>query len=255
MDIAFRDRFTASWRKYFGEAELPVTFFYTDKHGNTEPAPKAEKWKCFIGALHQVRRGRPVFFDVASVGCSGGKRYLGFTEKLKPGFEYFLSCGNENMEGERYLRTPGQVQKMLQDVPWRPAPAPGIVFKRWDMLEAPDNPEVVIFFATPDVLSGLYTLAGFDRDDFMGTVAPFGSGCSSIIQYPLAEAQKEHPRAILGMFDVSARPFVKENELTFALPMKRLVEIAGFMDETFLITDAWATVRKRINRTSEQASS
>jgi hypothetical protein len=43
------------------------------------------------------------------------------------------------------------------------ATAKYIVFKRWDKLETKDNPEVVIFYARPDVLAGLYTLASFDE--------------------------------------------------------------------------------------------
>jgi hypothetical protein len=36
------------------------------------------------------------------------------------------------------------------------------VFKRWDTLDEADSPEVVIFFAPPDVISGLFTLANAD---------------------------------------------------------------------------------------------
>ena len=42
------------------------------------------------------------------------------------------------------------------------APYRYIVFKRWDKLEKDDNPDVIIFFATPDVLSGLFTLSNYD---------------------------------------------------------------------------------------------
>ncbi|MBW6491925.1 MAG: DUF169 domain-containing protein [Lentimicrobium sp.] len=248
MDLSLRDHFTANWKKYFGSAELPLAFFYSDAENTAEAAPHAEKWNCFIGALAQVRRGKSMAFDVNSIGCSGGKRYLGFSDKLKPGFEYFLSCGNEKMEGERYLRTPAQVEKFLKANPLTPAPASKIIFKRWDMLEASDAPEVVIFFATPDVLSGLFTLAGYDRDDFQGTITPFGSGCASMVQYPLAESKNPKPRAILGMFDVSARPYIKENEFTFTLPFNRFLEIISYMDESFLITPSWQKVKSRIDR-------
>ena len=254
MDLALRDRFTELWKNYFGGAALPIAFYYTEAETSAGMAPRAEKWSCFIGALSQVRRGKSLAFSAESIGCTGGKRYLGFGNKLRPGFEYFLSCGNQEIEGERYLRMPAQVEKFLKEAPWKPAPASRIVFRRWDMLEAMDEPEVVIFFATPDVLSGLFTLAGFDRDDLQGTIAPFGSGCASIIQYPLAEAFHEKPRAVLGMFDVSARPYVKPNELTFAFPMTRFTEIIHYMDETFLTTHAWEKVRDRISRSTGQES-
>ncbi len=32
-----------------------------------------------------------------------------------------------------------------------------IVFKRWDMFEKSDDPEVALFFAQPDILSCLFT--------------------------------------------------------------------------------------------------
>jgi len=48
------------------------------------------------------------------------------------------------------------------------APAPFVVFKRWDKLAESDRPDVVIFFARPDVLSGLFTLANYDEAEANG---------------------------------------------------------------------------------------
>jgi hypothetical protein len=48
------------------------------------------------------------------------------------------------------------------------------------------------------------------------------------------------------MFDPSARPCVPENVLTFAVPMKRFEKMTGYMEESFLITDTWSILRKRI---------
>jgi uncharacterized protein (DUF169 family) len=248
MDIAFKEKFTRLWSRFFGNAEFPVVFYYTDKEPNAEIVQPSQKWNCFIAELAKVRKGRSLAFNQEAVSCGGGKRYLGFTNKLRPGFEYFLSCGNKEIEGERYLQSPELVEKFLANAPWAPAKGKWVVFKRWDMLSAEDEPEVAIFFAKPDVLSGLFTLAGFDREDMNGTIVPFGSGCSSIIQYPLAECLNAKPRAVLGMLDVSARTYVQENVMSFALPLKRLEEITGYMEETFLITGSWEKVRERINR-------
>ncbi len=127
------------------------------------------------------------------------------------------------------------------------APGKLTVFKRWDMLEASDNPEVVIFFAQTDVLSGLFTLTNFDEIEPNGVFAPFCAGCASIVQYPYLEKEAERPRGVLGMFDVSARPFVPSNTLTFAVPMNRFIRMIKNMSKSFLITQSWSKVRKRIN--------
>jgi len=94
----------------------------------------------------------------------------------------------------------------MKKVPKFEAPEKFIVFKRWDMLEESDEPDVVIFFANPDVLSGLFTLANFDIGDPNGAFSPFSSGCGSIVQYPYLEKESDCPKAVVGMFDVSARP-------------------------------------------------
>jgi hypothetical protein len=188
-------------------------------------------------------------YDVDAVGCPGGKRYLGFADELMPNFEYFLSCGIPGkMEGERYKKTPEMVKEyMKKHAPATKAPAKYIVFKRWDKLEAKDNPEVVIFYARPDVLAGLFTLASFDEAEQDMVIAPFGSGCASIVQYPYIEAKSTRPRAVIGMFDISARPFVPADVLTFAAPMDKFKRMVDNMGESFLITPSWAKVQKRIS--------
>jgi hypothetical protein len=126
------------------------------------------------------------------------------------------------------------------------APGSYLVFKRLDQLAAGETPLAVIFFATPDVLAGLFTLANCDRPDPHGVICPMGSGCASIINYPYEEAQTEAPRCILGMFDVSARPSVPVGTLTFAIPMLRFEQMVANMEESFLITKSWEGVMKRL---------
>jgi uncharacterized protein (DUF169 family) len=116
-----------------------------------------------ISALSLVRKGKAFCFDAESIACFGGKRYLGFSEEVRPDFDYFLSCGIPGkVEGERYKKTPELVAQSVKLAPRFKAPAKFIVFKRWDSLEKQDEPDVVIFFATPDVISGLFTLARYD---------------------------------------------------------------------------------------------
>ena len=245
MDIKLRDKFLILWKKYFNHAELPVTFYFSDDETSAEPAGSLSLPRCVIGALGTVREGKSIYFDAESLRC--GKRFLGFTQEVRPNFNYFLSCGIPNkVRGERYVKTPEMVQEIFDNTPSLIAPAKYIVFKRWDKLDEKDNPQVVIFFAIPDVLSGLFTLARFDETDRGAVQAPFGSGCSAIVQNPYMEQLSENPHPILGMFDPSARVSVPKDMLTLAVPMKKFVKMVDNMEESFLITDTWQKVQQRI---------
>ncbi len=120
------------------------------------------------------------------------------------------------------------------------------MFKRWDLLEASDEPEVVIFFATPDVLSGLFTLASFDTAETSGVIAPFGAGCGSIVLYPYLEKDKPNPKASSGCSTPRPGPTSRPGRLTFAVPMAKFARMVENMEESFLITPTWETIRKRI---------
>ena len=247
MNISIKDKFRTLWTRFFNNAELPITFYYTNEEGHAELVKPDSAPRCVIGALAEVRNGRSLYFNVDSIGCPGGRRYLGFTEEIMPDFEHFLSCGIPGkLEGERYKKSPELVKELMNYMPKIEVPGRFIVFKRWDQIEESDHPEIVIFFARPDVLSGLFTLASFDEADQNQVIAPFGSGCSTIVQYPYLEKSSKHPRAVIGMFDVSARPFVPQNTLTFSVPMNKFVMMIENMDESFLITPSWARVQKRI---------
>ncbi len=222
MEKQFAQHFTSQWKRYFPTAELPITYFYTDAPSEADKNGSQSVDRCLMGNMARVRQGFPFVYDVNTPGCSGGKRYTGFSQSLRPKFEYFLSCGIPGeMEGERYKRTPELVnQYLLQHQPFE-APAKYLVFKRWDMLQEEDEPLAVVFFATGDVLSGLFTLANYDFPEPDGVITPMGAGCASIVGYPLEQAALTTTRCVLGMFDVSARPHVGRDELTFAIPFER----------------------------------
>jgi uncharacterized protein (DUF169 family) len=246
MNPELKEAFISRWNTYFGKSELPVTFYYTLSDTAAKWAEKPRGWSCVICELAKVRRGTSLMFNSERIRCGGAKRYLGYTDKMRPGFEYFLSCGNEKTEGERYLQTPDLVKEFMKSQKKLSVEGMNLVFKRWDKLGEQDEPDVVIFFATPDVLAGLFTLANYDQSEPNGTFTPFGSGCSTIIHYPYLESISERQRAVIGMFDPSARKCLPDNVVTFAVPMKRFEKMIGYMDESFLITEAWSTIRKRL---------
>jgi uncharacterized protein (DUF169 family) len=247
MDIAIREKFKALWGVYFTGNDLPIAFYYSAMVGGSELVPPPPGHQCVIATIARVRKGISVCFEADSISCGGGKRYFGFAEGSMPNFEYFLSYGIPGkLEGERYKKSPELVKEFIRKSPLFKAPERFIVFKRWDMLDAGDDPTAVIFFASPDILSGLFTLANFDEGDPNGVFSPFAAGCGSIVMYPYLEQESDRPRGVLGMFDVSARPCVSLETLTLALPMKKFLRMIANMEESFLGRPAWGIVQKRI---------
>ena len=193
MDTEIRDRFTTRWQQYCPGAELPITFELSETCGTTEKAKTTEGWQCVICDLGRVRKGRSLVLNDSSVTCSGGRIYMGYDNSRSENFRYFLSSGLPGIvEGERYKRSPEIVDELIRDHHFLPAGKKYYLFRRWYMLTTADNPDVVIFFARPEVFSALFTLANFDQADPNGVICPFGSGCSSIINYPRLEGQRDH---------------------------------------------------------------
>ncbi len=233
-----------------GLKEHPLAAFYSNHKPGEGLSPKEKGHLCMFALLKRARQqGETVYFDAEHVGCFGGGYYMGFQATPMPKIEYFLSCGIPGeMEGERYIKRPETAKEYFASVQPRKALGKYCVFKPFNKVSAPEEPEVIIFFASPDALAGLFTLTNYAAERFDAVRIPFSSGCGAILAHPLKEAEKKNPQAILGLFDVSARPFVEREILTLAMPTKLFLSLLDNQEESFLITKSWETVRKRIEK-------
>ncbi len=223
----------------FGEqVELPIAFWYSDI---PEPAPQRING-CLFKALDATRKGTPITFDAETVGCIGGKFYTGFIEFPEKMIPNFVSGK------EKYKKTPEMVTEFALGIGHPLAEKKYLHFARIDSLDTLDHAEGIIFFATPDVLTGLITWAVFDTNEPDAISTPFGSGCSSTVSQVVAENRKNGKRIFLGLFDPSVRPYVEANVLSLAIPMSRMQEMYQTFEESSLVdTHAWNKVRTRIN--------
>ncbi|MCX6334541.1 MAG: DUF169 domain-containing protein [Bacteroidia bacterium] len=89
MNTILKETFLHLWKKYFGNAELPIVFYYTDGNGGAEWADKPKGWSCVICELAKVRSGSSIVYNSERVQCGGAKRYLGYTDK-RTGCSYLL---------------------------------------------------------------------------------------------------------------------------------------------------------------------
>lgn len=238
--------FIRLWKKYFNDSELPVAFYYAQDTGGIPVVEPPQGHRCLIAQLGKVRKGEPLCFNAASVGCVGGKRYLGYSQTFRPGFEQFLSHGEAGEICERYKRSPELVSRLLEQIPPFQAVGEYLIFKRWDCLTEADEPVAVFFLAPVDVISGLFTLASFDSPAVDAVISPFGAGCTALVYHPYREEKEGTRRAVIGMFDPSARKCVKKNLFSFGIPITKFMKMIDQMEESFLTTDTWSKIRSRI---------
>ncbi len=235
MDIGI---FIDNFKKAFGEYELPIGFWYSEK----PEAPLSERTQgCFIKYLKPVREGKPLSFNADSISCGGGRVYTGFSKPL-PYIKDFVS------KKELYKQTPEMVEEFIDNLDMLDKSNEYINFASLDKAKNFNELEGILFFATPDVLTGLISWTLFDTNLPDAVSVPFGSGCSSLISQTIVENKRNGHRTFLGFFDPSVRPSVEENILSFAIPMSRFKTMYDTINQSCLSgVPAWMKVKERIN--------
>lgn len=229
--------FITKFREAFGEAApLPIAFWYSDTAVN----PESRVPRCMIGAIRKVCEGERLTLTAENVQCGGGGLYTAF-RPMPERVPMFVS------EVEHYKQTPDMVCDYVAGLDIEQTERPYLNFVRVDALTSWDGVEGVVFFATPEGLSGLCTWAFYDNNADDAVVAKFASGCAAVVSFASVENRKGSRRCFLGMFDPSARPLVPKNELTFAVPMSRFREMFLTMPDSALYQKAFSVVRRRMN--------
>ncbi len=246
MHMEIRERFMEAWEKYFPGSELPIACFYSNELNNVEfpnaPKPNAKGYTCIFSQIAPVRKGRDRAFNKENLGCFGSFLPFGFD------FELTDDVKNYVCNVERVKKSYEHLESMYEHRPPKQAPAKYIVFKRWDTLEEQDDPQVVFFFGSPDVISGLHGLANFDAMTPYNVIAPFGTACDSIVGFPMYELASDQPKAVLGSLDPSVRSRFKPHLLTFSAPWPKFLNMLENMDESFLALNSWSNLKSRFSR-------
>ena len=229
--------FIESYREAFGEnAQLPLLFSYSDE----ALADTAKIGGCFFKGLQAAREGTPVSLSAEVIGCGGGKLYTGFSD-MPERVPKFVSLT------EKYKRSPEMVIDYVKGLEMSLASRPYLNFVRADQAESFDGFEGVMFYATPDMLSGLCGWAFYDTNEPDAVVARFGSGCSTVVSMTIVENARRGQRCVLGLFDPSVRPWVGKDELSFTVPMSRFKTMLDTMRDCFLFgSHAWERVKIRM---------
>lgn len=192
-----------------------------------------QRW--VAGETLVVRRGDGSF-SAPRDGCPGMQRALGFVEAYPPWMANFLTDGaNGAPMGEGLKASPRLAQEFL-DRARPPRPKGDTMLMGPLRLERWADVRTVTFFADPDRLAALMTLASFwsGRDDEIA--APFSSGCGLMWR---EVANQERDRAVLGCTDIAMRRYLPPEILSLTVSPARFERMLSFPDTAFLTREWW----------------
>jgi uncharacterized protein (DUF169 family) len=257
-----------------GIEESPMGIFYTDikpidgfsPKPNDLPTREKEtkneidwqkvfgQFSCVLGNIWRARKKKTTaYFSAQQFGCPGGAFWLGFNKPQTETIINYVSTGIPNWtEGEMYCESPDELRRIFDRVDPRPAPKSYCVFKPIDQFTQDESPELVSFFARPESVCGLHQLAAFVTNDPEVVASPWGAACGNLVVWPLHYLSRGFHRAVLGGWDPSARKFFKTDELSFTVPWRMFEDMLHGFDTSFLKTQTWTTVKKKIARSQKR---
>ncbi len=257
----------------------PVALVWTDKEPDNAVRFKPQHWGCVVSLFAAAAtRGISGAFDRQTYGCWGGGVGLGFGNKYEsfPGgvecFCRFLSSGNEASDqgrpigeqlkssgfgrmaddflvGERYVKNPEDTRRFVENLPMREIPSEFVTVRPLNQIDPEQNDvKSVTFFVDPDCLSALVTLAHHERPELENVIIPWAAGCQVFGILAYRELEREHPRGLVGMIDISARKNVRatlgENLLSFTAPWPLFQEMERNVGDSFLELETWRALQQ-----------
>ncbi len=256
----------------------PVAIVWADDAPEGALQFKPGGWGCVISLIATVAaKGRTGVIDRQTFGCWGGGVGLGFGNQYEafPGgleaFHRFLSDGNEKTEagrkigqgmmqqagaarfaddflhGERYVKDPECTRAFVQSLPMRDIPTKYVVVKPLiDIDPEQDQVKSVTFFVEPDALSSLVILANYVHPERENVAIPWAAACQVMGILAYRELDQDHPRALVGLTDISARKHTRaslgKNVLSFTAPWPMFLEMEKHSEGSFLERETWHTL-------------
>lgn len=221
---------------YFSD-EKPANALELKKKGNG----------CIVPLILKASTGVPLVVSEESTGWPCSAFYLGFQDTIFEGIEYFLSHKEDFFRPcERFIQNPALAKAFVDQVNAVKPDKHYLVVKPLEDFLPDEEPESVLFFVNADQLSALVFLSHYDAPGSMDRVlSPFASACMALVTLPLKLARSHEEKAVMGMFDLSARTRMPQDLLSLAMPYAFLKKLAGFLPESFISTHTWDTVKAR----------
>lgn len=238
---------------------MAIVWSDTKPEGALQLKPGAHSCIMYLFA-QVVTKGKTAVFDRETYGCPGAVAGLGFGNGYPNAFggagvdfmAAFFSKGAESypdrtkycamvermpakeqakfLKGERLHKNPEKAKRfMTQELPVTDIKEKYVIYTPLSKIRPGEKPVVIVFIADPLQVTGLVTLVGAIRDGTDPVRVPPMAACQQIGAFTYDEAKKEHPRAVLGYTDLSARESIgktiPESMFTFSVPYKLYEEM------------------------------
>jgi uncharacterized protein (DUF169 family) len=202
---------------------------------------------CIVPLIFSSAKGQTVSIDKDSTGWPCSAFYLGYKDWIFEGIECFLTDGLIlGRIGERFIKTRKQAKEFVSYFVPVQINNKVTIIKPLEQFKDYETPELVVFFATPDELSGLIFLLHFNSplaDDLV--ITGFNSGCGSIFTKPMKLISEGKKKAVLGMQDISARLRLPKEIMSLTLPYSMVIDIVNEIDSSFIKTENWEKIKMR----------
>ncbi len=230
-------------------AYQPIGLMMADKKPDGAVRLKKKGKGCIASLIFLAAKGKTVAIDKNSTGYACSAFFLGYSDWIFPGIEYFLSHSPVpiGLECERFVQKPKQAKEFVRRLVPEKLEERAYVFKPFASFSANEEPEIVIFFADADQMSALVYLVHYAHpsdNDRIKTV--FASACMGMTTIPLRYARAGGEKAFWGLHDIAIRPALPAELATLAMPLPMFREICDLAPESFLITAKWKKLRERI---------
>lgn len=251
-----------------GHDEMPFGIFYSDekpdgygpKPGEIFSREREEageidwqkafgNFSCIFGNLWLARKkGKAAWISHEECGCMGGGYFSGVYGPYLDTNVKYVSTGIPGtfMEGEHYMPSPESMRAFMEDCALPLDNKKYCILKPLDQFNDDERPLVVAFFVRPEALTGLHSLTIYTVGSHNAVIAPFGAGCTNIISWPLVYGQRGIECGVIGGFDLSARKFMKTDELSFAAPLSLYRKMLDRMETSALTRHTWEGCRKKV---------
>ena len=226
----------------------PVAILQADEPPENALQFKEGHWGCSIAFLVAASKGKTAVFTKETATCFGSKTGLGFQDFPHGRIEYFLSCGNEQVQESEFYKKSPELARDFNDHLHRFDGKKHLVFKPLCDVTENETPLCITFLVDADQLSGLTGLAGYDNNSPEAVKWSFGSGCAQTVLFPMMEELEGKSSCYIGLTDPSARKCIPNGILSFCIPYHRFLEMEREAEGSFLTKATWKKVISRTNR-------